>query len=60
MRGLDRNLVMRLATWDWISHSLLLIGPAGVGKSWLACALGHNADCDEAAPSFRYDCAPPT
>lgn len=44
-RGLDRNLFMKLAGCDWISqrHSLLLIGPAGVGKSWLACALGHKA-----------------
>ncbi|MER8831166.1 ATP-binding protein [Mesorhizobium sp. M0938] len=24
-------------------HSLILIGPAGVGKSWLAFALGHKA-----------------
>lgn len=44
-RGLDRNLVLKLAKCDWIRqhHSLLLIGPAGVGKSWLACALGHKA-----------------
>lgn len=36
---------MKLAGCDWISqrHSLLLIGPAGVGKSWLACALGNKA-----------------
>ena len=44
-RGLDRNLFLKLANCDWIRqhHSLLLIGPAGVGKSWLACALGHKA-----------------
>ncbi|THK33354.1 AAA family ATPase, partial [Ensifer sp. MPMI2T] len=44
-RGLDRNLFMKLAGCDWITqrHSLLLIGPAGVGKSWLACALGNKA-----------------
>ncbi|PYE30674.1 IstB-like ATP binding protein [Rhizobium sp. PP-WC-1G-195] len=43
-RGLDRNLFLKLSACDWISqrHSLLLIGPAGVGKSWLACALGHS------------------
>src|SRR5690606_25465003 len=36
---------LKLAGCDWIRHhhSLLLIGPAGVGKSWLACALGHKA-----------------
>jgi len=44
-RGLDRNLFMTLAGCDWIRkhHSLLVTGPAGVGKSWLACALGHKA-----------------
>lgn len=44
-RGLDRNLFMALAGCDWIRkhHSLLITGPAGVGKSWLACALGHKA-----------------
>ncbi|MGO7077422.1 IS21-like element helper ATPase IstB [Rhizobium johnstonii] len=44
-RGLDRNLFMALAGCDWIRkhHSLLVTGPAGVGKSWLACALGHKA-----------------
>jgi len=44
-RGLDRNLLLKLAGCDRIRqrHSLLLIGPAGVGKSWLACALGHKA-----------------
>ena len=44
-RGLDRSLFMALAGCDWIRkhHSLLVTGPAGVGKSWLACALGHKA-----------------
>lgn len=44
-RGLDRGLFLKLAGCDWIRqrHGLLLTGPAGVGKSWLACALGHKA-----------------
>lgn len=44
-RCLDRTLFLKLATCDWIQkrHGLLLTGPAGVGKSWLACALGHKA-----------------
>ncbi|TIX72096.1 MAG: AAA family ATPase, partial [Mesorhizobium sp.] len=42
---LDRNMFMALAGCDWIRkhHGLLVTGPAGVGKSWLACALGHQA-----------------
>jgi DNA replication protein DnaC len=44
-RGLDKSLLLRLATGDWIQqHGVLLItGPTGTGKSWLACALGHSA-----------------
>src|ERR1700712_6153244 len=44
-RGLDRALFHKLAGCDWIRHSqhLVIGGPTGTGKSWLACALGHKA-----------------
>lgn len=44
-RGLDRALFQKLAEGEWIDvhDNLALIGPTGVGKSWLACALGHKA-----------------
>ena len=44
-RGLDRTLFLKLAGCDWIRERrhCLLTGPAGVGKSWLACALGYKA-----------------
>ena len=44
-RGLDRTLFLKLAGCDWIREHrhCLLTGPAGVGKSWLACALGYKA-----------------
>ena len=44
-RGLDRALFHKLAGCDWIRQSqhLVISGPTGVGKSWLACALGQKA-----------------
>jgi DNA replication protein DnaC len=48
-RGLDRALFMKLIGGDWIDahDNLAICGPFGVGKSWLACALGHKARCDD-------------
>ena len=47
-RGLDRALFRKLATCEWIRmrRNLIIAGPCGVGKSWLACALGNIA-CKE-------------
>ena len=44
-RKLDKDLFKDLATGRWIDNhqSLLITGPCGVGKTWLACALGHKA-----------------
>lgn len=44
-RGMDKSLVMALASCRWIAehHNLLITGPTGVGKSYIACALGHKA-----------------
>jgi len=44
-RGIDRRLVLQLAQGEWINQHLniLVLGPTGVGKSFLACALAHSA-----------------
>jgi DNA replication protein DnaC len=44
-RGLDRALFQKLALGGWIEarENLIIEGPTGVGKSWLACALGQKA-----------------
>ena len=48
-RGLDRALFQKLAGGSWIEErqNLIIEGPTGVGKSWLACALGHKACRDD-------------
>ena len=44
-RGLDKSLITRLALCQWIRdrHNVLITGPTGIGKTWIACALGHHA-----------------
>lgn len=44
-RGLDKTLILNLAQAGWVAahHNLLLSGPTGAGKSFLACALAHAA-----------------
>ena len=55
-RGLDKSLMMQLASGQWIkeANNLLIIGPTGVGKTYLACALAHKAcQLDYSALYFR-------
>jgi len=44
-RGLDKSLLTRLSTCQWVKEHLniLITGPTGVGKTWLACALAQKA-----------------
>ncbi|HET9061111.1 MAG TPA: IS21-like element helper ATPase IstB [Acidimicrobiales bacterium] len=44
-RGLDRSVVLSLAQGPWVRehHNVLVTGPTGCGKSFLACALANSA-----------------
>jgi DNA replication protein DnaC len=44
-RGLDRKLIRTLASSQWVRQhqNVLLIGPIGIGKTWLGCALAQKA-----------------
>ena len=44
-RGLNKSLLMDLASGQWIKRhqNVLIVGPTGTGKTYLACALAHKA-----------------
>ena len=44
-RDLKRAQLTRLAQGEWLqrAHNLLITGPCGAGKTFIACALGHQA-----------------
>lgn len=44
-RGLDKSFIQSLAACQWVKEHLniLITGPTGVGKTWLACALAQKA-----------------
>lgn len=54
-RGLDKQVIMSLMSLDWIrrGQNLILTGPAGGGKTWLACAFA-NAAARSGMPMLYY------
>lgn len=54
-RGLDRSTMAALGSGQWIRQHLnvLLVGPAGIGKSWIACALGNHAARDGVSVLYK-------
>lgn len=57
-RGLDKSVILRLAGSEWIKNAqnVIITGPTGVGKTYLACAVANSA-CRNSYPSV-YKRAP--
>ena len=54
-RRLDKALFQQLTRGQWITRkqNLIITGPCGVGKSWLACALGQKACRDDFSVLYK-------
>jgi DNA replication protein DnaC len=52
-RGIDKSVVLSLGNCEWIRRhrNVIITGPTGVGKTYLACALAHKA-CREGLGAF--------
>lgn len=52
-RGIDKSMILSLLSCDWIQkhRNLLITGPTGVGKTFLACAFAQKA-CREGFQTF--------
>ncbi len=55
-RGLKRAQIDQLRTSQWVQkhHNCLITGPTGSGKTYLACALGHQACRDGHRVCYYY------
>lgn len=52
-RGIDKSVILRLSACEWIRkhQNVIITGPTGVGKTFIACALANRA-CREGFRSF--------
>lgn len=57
-RNLDKNMILRFSECRWIDkkENIILTGPTGAGKSFIACALGHQA-CMQGYKVIYYNCS---
>ena len=54
-RGLDKRQIASLASCEWVrrGQNVLITGPTGSGKTWLACALAQHA-CREGLSALYW------
>jgi len=52
-RGLQKSVILQLAACEWVrrAQNVIITGPTGVGKTYLACALANRA-CRMGFPAF--------
>jgi DNA replication protein DnaC len=54
-RGIDKSVILTLANCQWVTRhqNIVITGPTGVGKSYLACALAHKACREGFSSSYQ-------
>lgn len=54
-RGIDRNMIRRLSAGDWLRNHehVLVVGPTGIGKTFVGCALAQKACRDGYSAMYR-------
>lgn len=57
-RNLDKTMILRLSDCSWIERkqNIIITGPTGVGKSFIASALGHQA-CMFGFKTLYFNCS---